>query len=230
MKRRPPSMPVSKRVLDITVCGSALVLLAPLLLAIAILIKLSSRGPVLYIAPRAGRFGIPFGQLKFRTMHTGADKAGAFTAHNDSRVFAVGRFLRLFKLDELPQLWNVVRGDMSVVGPRPEDLATVRECYNAGQMQVLAVAPGLTGLPQVRFFPELSVIDPRGLDPQQHYRRLVLPMRLEMDLEYVRRQSLPFDLYLIAWTAWLILFKSWFILLAGQKQRGIEEFAVEAGK
>ncbi len=230
MKNRNSAMPITKRALDIAVCGVALVMLAPLMALIALLIKCSSRGPVFYVAPRAGRFGIPFGQLKFRTMHIGADKAGAFTACKDSRVFPVGRLLRLFKLDELPQLWNVVRGDMSVVGPRPEDLATVRECYTSRQMHVLDVAPGLTGLPQVRFFPELSVIDPEGLDPQQHYRRFILPMRLEMDLEYVRRQSLAFDLYLIAWTAWLIGVKSWVILLAGQKQRSLEEFAVEAGE
>lgn len=225
-----PRLPATKRILDIAIGGGALVLLAPLMALAALLIKWSSPGPVLYVAPRAGRFGRPFGQLKFRTMRSGADSDGAFTVHNDARVFPVGRLLRLFKLDELPQLWNVVRGQMSIVGPRPEDLATVRRCYTPRQMRVLDVAPGLTGLPQVRFFPELSVIDPEGLDPQEHYRRSILPMRLEMDLEYVRRQSLALDLSLIARTIWLIAVKSWLILLRGQKQRSLRELAAEAGK
>lgn len=230
MTNQRPAMPASKRALDIALCGSALLIVAPLAALIALLIKCSSPGPVLYVAPRAGRFGIPFGQLKFRTMHTGADQAGAFTARNDRRAFAVGRLLRLFKIDELPQLWNVLRGEMSLVGPRPEDLATVRRCYTARQMRVLDAAPGLTGLPQVRFFPELSVIDPGGLDPQEHYRRFILPLRLEMDLEYTRRRSLCLDLYLILRTLWLIGVKAWVILLSGQKQRPVRELAAETGE
>jgi lipopolysaccharide/colanic/teichoic acid biosynthesis glycosyltransferase len=210
---------MAKRIFDIVFAMLGLAAAAPLLLLAAAAIKLSSRGPVFYVAPRAGRFGVPFGQLKFRTMHTGADRAGAFTAKNDSRVFPAGRLLRLFKIDELPQLLNVLRGEMSFVGPRPEDLATVRECYTTPQRRVLEALPGLTGLPQVRFFPELSVIDTEGMDPQEHYRRVILPMRLAMDLEYVRRQSFWFDLYLIAWTAWLILFASWRVLLFGAVER-----------
>ncbi len=210
---------MAKRVFDIVFATLGLAAATPLFLLAAAAIKLSSRGPVFYVAPRAGRFGIPFGQLKFRTMHTGADRAGAFTAKNDARVFAAGRLLRLFKIDELPQLLNVLRGEMSFVGPRPEDLATVRECYTPQQRRVLDTLPGLTGLPQVRFFPELSVIDTEGMDPQEHYRRVILPMRLAMDLEYVRRQSFWFDLKLIAWTAWLILFASWRVLLFGAVER-----------
>jgi len=210
---------MAKRVFDIVFATLGLAAATPLFLLAAAAIKLSSRGPVFYVAPRAGRFGIPFGQLKFRTMHTGADRAGAFTAKNDVRVFAAGRLLRLFKIDELPQLLNVLRGEMSFVGPRPEDLATVRECYTPQQRRVLDALPGLTGLPQVRFFPELSVIDTEGMDPQEHYRRVILPMRLAMDLEYVRRQSFWFDLKLIAWTAWLILFTSWRVLLFGAVER-----------
>ena len=201
-------MPWWKRATDLTLVLGALVFLGPLMLLAALLIKLSSRGPVFYVAPRMGLRGTPFGQLKFRTMHVGADRQGAFTAQGDRRVFAVGRWLRLFKVDELPQILNILRGEMSVVGPRPEDVATVDECYTVEQRRVLEAVPGLTGLVQVRFFPELSVVDPGGMDPQEHYRRVILPVRLEMDLEYIRRQSFWLDAILIARTIYLIVVKA----------------------
>ena len=197
-----------KRATDLALVSAALVLLGPLMLLVALLIKLSSRGPVFYIAPRMGWCGIPFGQLKFRTMHVGADRQGAFTAQHDRRVFAVGRWLRLFKIDELPQILNILRGEMSVVGPRPEEVATVEKCYTREQREVLNAMPGLTGLPQVRYFPELSIIDPGDMDPQLHYQTVMLPIRLEMDLEYIRRRSFWFDLGLIAWTIYLIVVRA----------------------
>jgi lipopolysaccharide/colanic/teichoic acid biosynthesis glycosyltransferase len=156
-------------------------------------------------------------------MHLHSDRHGSFTAKNDTRVFPVGRLLRLFKIDELPQILNILHGEMSIVGPRPEDIDTVEKCYTAEQRKVLEVAPGLTGFPQVRFFPELSMIDPAGMDPQEHYRRVILPMRLEMDLEYVRRQSVWLDLYLIGATMFLIAFKSWWVLIFGQKTLRVEQ-------
>jgi lipopolysaccharide/colanic/teichoic acid biosynthesis glycosyltransferase len=214
---------MAKRLFDIIFASLGLLLSAPLFGVIAAAIKLSSKGPLFYVAPRAGRYGVPFGQLKFRTMRIGADRAGAFTAKNDSRIFPAGRILRLFKLDELPQLWNVLRGDMSFVGPRPEEINIVSTCYTPDQRRVLDVPPGLTGLPQVRFFPELSIIATDGMDPQEHYREVILPMRLDMDLEYVSRQSFWFDLYLIAWTAWLILFSSWRVLFFGAAERKMPE-------
>jgi lipopolysaccharide/colanic/teichoic acid biosynthesis glycosyltransferase len=214
---------MAKRALDLILCTLALVFLGPLMLLVAVLIKLSSPGPVFYHAMRAGHKGRPFAELKFRTMHLNSDRHGSFTAKDDPRVFPVGRFLRLFKIDEVPQIFNILRGEMSIVGPRPEDIDTVERCYSVEQRKVLEVAPGLTGFPQVRFFPELSMIDPGGMDPQEHYRRVILPMRLEMDLEYVRRQSLWLDLYLIGHTIFLIAFKSWWVLLFGQKTVRIEQ-------
>lgn len=216
-------IPPAKRALDLILCSLALVFLGPLMLLVAALIKLSSHGPVFYHAMRAGYKGRPFAELKFRTMHLNADRHGSFTAKDDPRVFPVGRFLRLFKIDEMPQILNILRGEMSIVGPRPEDTDTVEKCYNAEQRKVLDVAPGLTGFPQVRFFPELSMIDPGGMDPQEHYRRVILPMRLEMDLEYVRRRSLWLDIYLIGYTIFLIAFKSWWVLLVGQKTVSIRD-------
>jgi lipopolysaccharide/colanic/teichoic acid biosynthesis glycosyltransferase len=188
---------------------------------VAVLIKLSSPGPVLYVAQRAGYKGQPFGLLKFRTMRAGADRHGSITAQDDSRVFGVGRILRLFKLDELPQILNVLRGEMSIVGPRPEDLEIVRGYYTAEQRQVLEVLPGLTGIPQVRFFPEFSQIDTGGMDPQDHYCQVILPMRLEMDLEYIRTRSFWRDLYLIGATVFLITLKAPYIALFGQRTRPV---------
>ena len=118
---------------------------------------------------------------------------------------------------------------MSVVGPRPEEIATVERCYSAEQLKVLEVLPGLTGLPQVRFFPELSVIDPGGMNPQEHYQRVILPVRLEMDLEYVRRQSFLFDAGLIGWTIYLIVVKAPMLAL-GMKQRRVELPALEGSR
>jgi len=201
-------MPWWKRSTDLAMVSAALLFLGPLLLVVALLIKVSSRGPVFYVAPRMGWRGLPFGQLKFRTMHVGADRQGAFTAKQDSRVFSVGKWLRLFKIDELPQIFNILRGEMSVVGPRPEDVATVQECYTIAQKKVLEAVPGLTGLVQVRFFPELSIIDPGGMDPQEHYKQVILPIRLEMDREYIERRSFWFDASLIAQTIFLIVVRA----------------------
>ena len=214
-------IPFSKRLTDVAIGSGALLLLGPVMLAVAALVKLASKGPALYVARRAGYQGRPFGQLKFRTMHLGADRQGSVTAKDDPRVFPLGRVLRLFKLDELPQILNVLRGEMSVVGPRPEDVDVVRDCYTAEQRQILDVPPGLTCLPEVRFFPDFTVIDTGGMDPQQHYRQVLLPMRLDMDLEYLRTRSFWLDLRLIFHTAYLVLVQSWKILIFGQEIRSL---------
>jgi lipopolysaccharide/colanic/teichoic acid biosynthesis glycosyltransferase len=218
-----PPIPFSKRALDLSLCALAMIVLGPVMLLAAIAIRLSSPGPVLYRAKRAGYKGQVFYELKFRTMRLGADRLGAFTAREDPRVFPAGKLLRLFKIDELPQILNIFRGEMSIVGPRPEAYEIVEECYTPEQRQVLDIAPGLTGFPQVRFFPELSVIDTGGLDPQDHYKHFILPMRLELDLDYVRRRSFTLDLYLIAYTAYLIVIKSWIVLLFGARTARISE-------
>jgi lipopolysaccharide/colanic/teichoic acid biosynthesis glycosyltransferase len=220
---RKPPIPLAKRALDLGLCGLALIVLGPVMLIAALAIKLSSRGPVFYRARRAGYRGQPFYELKFRTMRLGSDVAGGFTARKDPRVLAVGAVLRLFKIDELPQIMNILRGEMSIVGPRPEAFEIVEECYTPEQRRVLEVAPGLTGFPQVRYFPDLTVIDTEGRDPQEHYKKVLLPMRLELDLEYVRRQSFLVDLGLILETARLVLFKSWWVLLFGQAKVKLPE-------
>lgn len=207
-------IPVIKRLIDVTICGAALVALAPVFLIAALLVKLSSPGPVFYKAKRAGYQGRPFELLKFRTMHVGADRHGAITGKSDPRVFPAGRIIRRLKIDELPQIMNVLKGEMTLVGPRPEDVGIVRSCYGPAQLRVLDVVPGLTGLPQVRFYPEFPVTEAAGMNPEEYYCKVILPMRLEMDLDYVRRQSLWLDLQLIFTTIYLIGFKSWCLPLA----------------
>jgi lipopolysaccharide/colanic/teichoic acid biosynthesis glycosyltransferase len=212
-----PNTPLSKRLLDIVASAAGLILLSPVLAAAAAIVKLSSPGPFLYRAARAGYRGRPFHALKIRTMHVGSDQHGSITANRDPRVFPTGRVLRLLKIDELPQLINVLRGEMSLVGPRPEDLQIVEEHYSEEQMRVLDVAPGLTGFPQVRFFPEYPLPARAGLDADSYYCEVVLPARLELDLDYVRRRSMYLDCRLILTTLYLILFKSWIIMLFGQR-------------
>ena len=212
-----PHIPFPKRAMDVVLAGLALVALAPVFALAAAVVKLSSPGPVFYRALRAGYRGRPFKALKFRTMHVGSDRRGAITANEDPRVFRTGAFLRLLKIDELPQLCNVLKGEMSLVGPRPEDPSIVANSYSADQRRVLEVAPGLTGLPQIRFFPEFPLPQRGGQDAERYYRDVILPMRLAMDLEYLRNQSFWLDCYLIAATLYLILVKSWLILIFGQK-------------
>jgi exopolysaccharide biosynthesis polyprenyl glycosylphosphotransferase len=151
---------LAKRVLDLVISSAALLLLWPLMLVIAIAVKLESRGPAIYASLRVGKRGIPFVCYKFRTMVLGANRLRKVLDHlnerrgpffkiaNDPRVTPLGRFLRKYSLDELPQFWNVLKGDMSLVGPRPHPLEDVEQ-YSAGHEQRLEVIPGMTGLWQV---------------------------------------------------------------------------------
>ncbi len=201
--------PAGKRLLDIALSSVALLALAPVFLLAAVVVRMSSPGPVFYRARRAGYKGRPFHALKFRTMHVGSDRQGAITANSDPRVFPAGIVLRRLAVDELPQLLNVLKGEMSLVGPRPEDVDIVERCYTAEMRSVLDVAPGLTGLPQVRFYPEFPMPKEAGLDTDKYYCDVILPMRIEMDLDYVRRRSFWLDLRLILVTAYLVGCKSW---------------------
>jgi FlaA1/EpsC-like NDP-sugar epimerase/lipopolysaccharide/colanic/teichoic acid biosynthesis glycosyltransferase len=185
-----------KRALD--VCG-ALVALAvtwPAFLVVAIAIKLDSSGPVFYTQLRVGSRGRGFRLYKFRSMFVGADSGSVITGRFDPRITRVGRFLRLARLDELPQLLNVLKGDMSLVGPRPEAPAVV-EMYTAEQREILAVRPGITGPTQLAWLDETEGF-PAGVNPAQYYVTYVLPQKLESDLRYVRERTLAGDLsYLV---------------------------------
>ena len=184
-----------KRALDLAIAVLLLLALAPFMLALAIAVRLTSPGPAFHRATRAGRDGRPFTMLKLRTMRLGP--GAAVTTRSDPRITPLGRILRRTRIDEVPQLWNVVRGDMSLVGPRPED-PRFAALYTTEQRAVLAVRPGITGAAQLAFRDEERLLDPS--DPEGSYVREVLPRKIAMDLEYVRRRSLAGDLAIIART------------------------------
>ena len=186
------------RLLDSALAGVALVLALPVCLAIGIAIRLDSPGPVLHRAARVGLAGRSFTLYKFRTMVDGAAALGpGVTAAGDPRVTRVGRFLRRTKLDELPQLWNVLRGDMRLVGPRPEDPRYVA-LYEPHQLLVLSVCPGITGPSQLAFFDEEQLL--AEADAEAVYIRDILPRKLALDLDYARRHTLRQDLRILAQT------------------------------
>ncbi len=177
-----------KRVFDIMASAVLLVMLAPMLLLIAVLVRLSSPGPVIFRQERAGRAGRPFQLLKFRSMHQRPTRTHE-TSRDDPRVFPVGRLLREYHLDELPQLWNVLRGDMSMVGPRPTLLSQV-ERYTPRERRRLDVRPGVTGLAQVS--------GNNMLDWEE---------RIEIDLGYLRTASFTMDLTILWRTLGTVLRK-----------------------
>jgi lipopolysaccharide/colanic/teichoic acid biosynthesis glycosyltransferase len=186
-----------KRCFDVTVAALALVLLAPLFAIIGAALALTQGPPIIYRGSRVGRDGCTFSILKFRTMAQRGAASGEITVHNDARVTPIGQLLRALKLDELPQLVNVLRGEMSLVGPRPESPYFVA-FYTAEQRAVLLVRPGITGPAQVAFRHEERLLT--GPDPEAYYRTVIMPAKLAIDLKYVCAQSLWLDLKIIALT------------------------------
>ena len=175
--RRPDN--AIKRLFDLTVAGLGLSLLSPLLLTLAWMIRHEDGGPIFYVHQRVGKDGVLFPFFKFRTMAVGSDKDGYEIAAGDGRITRVGHFLRRWSIDEVPQLLNVLRGEMSLIGPRPT-LAYQVEAYTPRQRGRLAVRPGLTGLAQVK-----------------GRNSLTWPERIELDLEYIENYSLALDLQIL---------------------------------
>ena len=202
---------MAKRAFDIIFAGIALVLLSPFFLVVAALIRLDSRGPVFYVARRCGQHRRPFNFYKFRTMVVNAAHLGSsvLTTDTDIRVTRLGKYLRLFKIDELPQLLNVLRGDMSVVGPRPEVYGVVDNYYVAQWDRVLAVRPGITCLLQIEVFPDFTVAHKGVGDPFRYYIEHDLPQKLQLDIEYIERASFWLEVKIIVQTLYCIMFKSW---------------------
>jgi lipopolysaccharide/colanic/teichoic acid biosynthesis glycosyltransferase len=188
-----------KRLFDVVFSLLVLGVLSPLLAVLAFLIKRDG-GPALYAGRRVGQNGKPFGMYKFRSMVLNADKiGGSSTPDDDPRITPIGRFLRRYKLDELPQFLNVLRGEMSIVGPRPQVQWAV-DLYTPEERKVLSVKPGITDLASVRFPNEGEIL--RGsTDPDKDYMEKIHPEKMRLNLEYVRTQSLLTDLRLIAETA-----------------------------
>ncbi len=197
-----------KRLIDLAAAVTGLILLAPALLLAAAAVRLTSRGPAIYRARRAGIGGRPFDVLKFRTMVAGADRQGVITSGADGRITATGRFLRRTKLDELPQLWNVLRADMSLVGPRPESLSIVEDHYTAEQRGALAIRPGLTCTGNLYHYVYQEHLEPpAGESAEDFYARRLLGPKLAFDLHYVRHRTLLYDLKLLVETVWVMTFK-----------------------
>ncbi len=192
-----------KRIFDLAVSGAGLVMVSPVLLAAAIAIKLESPGPAFYNGRRVGKDGRDFHIFKLRTMRPGADQQGpAVTAGGDPRITSVGRLLRRTKIDELPQLLNVLRGEMSLVGPRPEHPDYV-EHYTAEQRRVLSVRPGITGPTALAFVDEEELL--RGADAEKVYLASVMPQKLAVDLDYVDHASLAGDIRLLGRTLFVVV-------------------------
>jgi lipopolysaccharide/colanic/teichoic acid biosynthesis glycosyltransferase len=185
-----------KRLFDLVVALLGLIILSPLLLGLAILVLVTMGWPVFYAQERVGRGGRLFRIIKFRSMIRKADRQGpAFTAGGDPRITAVGRFLRRYKLDELPQLINVLKGDMSLVGPRPEVPEYVAY-YTEAQKKVLTVRPGLTDTASIVYRDEERVLA-RYDDARQAYIEKIMPAKLKLNLAYVEKAGLRTDLALI---------------------------------
>jgi lipopolysaccharide/colanic/teichoic acid biosynthesis glycosyltransferase len=195
---------MAKRLFDLCLAALGLVLTAPLLAIGALGIRLASPGPVLYRARRVGKDGTLFTMYKLRSMHPDPGlPASRITGRADPRVFRFGRWLRRAKLDELPQLVNVLRGDMAIVGPRPEDPAIVARHYTPLERETLRVRPGLASPGSLFHYTHGE----RGLDPadpERDYVDRLMPVKLALDVVYVRRASLAYDLRVIGRTAWLI--------------------------
>jgi lipopolysaccharide/colanic/teichoic acid biosynthesis glycosyltransferase len=186
---------VLKRYLDFEVSVAALTLLLPLLVMIALAVRLDSPGPVFYAASRVGRNGKLFKMYKFRSMVAHADKIGpGVTGAADKRITRVGRILRRTKLDELPQLINVLIGDMSLVGPRPEDPRYVQH-YTAEQRTLLQLRPGITSQATLQYRNEEAELT--GENPEAHYIAHVMPAKLTHDLNYFSRASVVGDVVIL---------------------------------
>lgn len=176
------------------------------LLVIALAIKATSPGPVFFLQERVGRNGRPFKIFKFRTMVPDAEKLGLkITVGKDPRVTPLGAFLRRYKLDELPQILNIVKGEMSFVGPRPEVPRYVA-CYTLEQRKVLTIKPGVTDLASILFRHESELLGQSG-DPEKTYLEEIMPRKLQINLEYVEKASLAYDVKLIAMTVREVFFK-----------------------
>lgn len=187
---------ILKRLFDIVASFIGIILLSPFLIIIAIFIKLGSNGPVFFKQERVGLKGKHFLILKYRTMIVDAEKYGKqITVGKDNRITAVGSFLRKYKLDELPQLFNVLKGDMSLVGPRPEVPRYVK-LYSKEQLKVLDVRPGITDLASLRYSDENELLGTVE-NPEEYYVNVIMKDKLDLNLEYIDKSNVFYDIVII---------------------------------
>ena len=185
-----------KRIFDIIFSSLGLILLLPLNILIAILIKLDSKGPVLYVQDRVGLFNSDFKIYKYRTMYLESDKLGLLTlGEDDSRVTKIGFYLRKYKIDELPQLMNVLIGNMSFVGPRPEIRKYVNY-YSKEDMQILKIKPGVTGYASIKYINETEILE-QSEDPEKIYIEEIMPDKIKLNKVYISKNNIIIDFIII---------------------------------
>jgi lipopolysaccharide/colanic/teichoic acid biosynthesis glycosyltransferase len=204
---------VARRLIDVVLATLALVVLAPVLVLAAIGIRLSSPGPILYRAQRVGRHRTRFTMYKLRTMRVNHDaQQSVITAQHDPRVFPWGNWLRRSKVDELPQLFNILRGEMAIVGPRPEAPTIVEQHYTALEYETLEARPGLASPGSIYNYTHGEQVLASD-DPEKDYIERLLRLKLALDVVYVRRASVWYDVAIIGRTLWVIV-----SMLAGRRQ------------
>ena len=187
---------MAKNIFDKFFSTVGLVILAPIFLIISVWIKLDSKGEIFFRQKRIGLYGVPFFIHKFRTMYQDSEYAGRLTIGNDSRITASGKFLRKYKLDELPQLIDVFRGKMSLVGPRPEVPEFINAYPESIKNKILSVKPGITDLASIEMVDENDILSQYD-DPKQAYIDIILPIKQKYYLEYVDNSNLLFDIAII---------------------------------
>ena len=209
MRARPSRVSeVIKRSFDFAVALAALLVVSPILLTLALIIKVTSPGPIFYRGVRIGRCGVPFRIFKFRTMVINAEElGGSATAEDDPRITPIGRFIRRHKLDEFPQFLNVLMGDMSLVGPRPEVKKYVA-MYTEEEKAILNLRPGITDWASIWNSNEAAVLE-GSTDPEKTYEELIRPTKLALQLIYARNQSLSADVKILFHTFCKLLFENW---------------------
>ena len=198
-----------KRFLDVVLSFLALVVLAPFLLPVVVILRFTGEGEVFYIQERAGRGGNSFGLYKFATMLKNSPNIGAgeITVRGDPRVLPFGQFLRKTKLNELPQLWNIFIGDMSMVGPRPMVLNTYAHYPTEARQKLNTIRPGLTGIGSIVFRDEERYLADRD-EPMEFYREHIIPYKSNLELWFVENNTLWSYIKIISVTAWVVVFPS----------------------
>ena len=190
---------MAKRIFDLISCLTGFVILLPVFLIVAIWIACDSRGGVFYKQVRVGRYGKDFKLYKFRSMRVGADKAGLLTVGGrDPRITSSGYFIRKYKIDELPQLINVLKGDMSLVGPRPE-VSKYVDLYTVEQRKVLNVLPGITDVASIKYRDENNILAKQS-DPEKYYIEYIMPDKLKLNIEYINSRTIAKDIVMIVKT------------------------------
>lgn len=189
------SYEVGKRLFDVVAAGTGLALLVPLMVIVAVLVKIGSKGPIFYRGARTGRLGHPFRILKFRTMVAGAEaQGGTTTAKGDPRLTRVGKIIRKYKIDEIPQLINVLKGDMSIVGPRPE-VEEYTRLYTPEEKEILNVKPGITDYASLEFLDLQEIVGTTDVD--RVYSERIRPVKNALRLRYVRERGFVCDMAIL---------------------------------